>query len=242
MFLKSLLFLALSFSLSLAKDKHTIANISEASGISYCENSDTLMVANDEGTYYEISRKGKILYEKKLGDYDLEGVVCHDDKIVFVVENIGLLVVERGTNKTKLYTMFRYGKKLKIDEKKGIEGLAFKNGKYYLSIQAKKKKDAIIYIVRLGNKYAEVIDSFSHGIIDAAGLQFKDDILYIVSDKKDKLYLYDLKKKKILKKIKLAKFDQEGITFDEKGFIYFADDAGTVRKFKTKKILNESYL
>jgi uncharacterized protein YjiK len=242
MFFKSLLFVALSLSLSTAKDKHIISTISEASGIAYCQNSKTLMVANDEGTYYEISRKGKILYYKKLGDYDLEGVVCHDDKIVFVVEDIGLLVVERGTNKSKLYTMYRYGKQLKLSKKRGIEGLAFHNGKYYLSIQAKKKKDAKIFIVKLGNKYAEVVDSFSHGIIDGAGLEYKDKKLYIVSDKKDKLYLYDLKKHKILKTVKLPAFDQEGIAFDNKGSVYFADDGGTVRKFKTKKILNESYL
>ena len=34
---------------------HKITNIPEASGISYCKDSNTLMVANDEGTLYEIT-------------------------------------------------------------------------------------------------------------------------------------------------------------------------------------------
>jgi len=40
-----------------------IVKIPEASGIDYCSTSDTLIVANDEGSYYEISKKGKILKE-----------------------------------------------------------------------------------------------------------------------------------------------------------------------------------
>ena len=62
---------------------HKIASIPEASGISYCEDSDTLVVANDEGTFYELSTSGAILTEHKLGDFDLEGVVC-EKSILFL--------------------------------------------------------------------------------------------------------------------------------------------------------------
>jgi len=239
MFFKFLLLCSFAFSLCLAKDSHTIANIPEASGISYCTNSSTLMVANDEGTFYELSLEGKVLYQKKLGDYDLEAVVCHDRELVFAVESKGLLVVERGTNKSTFYALKYQGKKFKLDKKAGIEGLAFHKGKYYLSIQAKNKKDSKILVVKRGKKKAKILEILSHGIIDSAGLQFKDEVLYIVSDKKDKLYLYDLKDNKILKKIKLDKFAQEGITFDTKGFIYFADDDGRVKKYKVKDVLSK---
>jgi len=65
-------------------------------------------------------------------------------------------------------------------------------------------------------------------------MQYHDKKLYIISDKKDKLYIYNLKTNKILKKIKLPKFAQEGITFDKKGFVYFSDDDGFVLKYKRK--------
>jgi hypothetical protein len=62
-----------------------IAKIPEASGISYCSSDDTLVVANDEGTYYKITPKGKILQKTKLGEYDLEGVVCEDTRLIFAI-------------------------------------------------------------------------------------------------------------------------------------------------------------
>ena len=44
---------------------------------------------------------------------------------------------------------------------------------------------------------------------------------------------YDLDKQKIVKKKKLSKrYAQEGITFDDKGNIYIADDNGKVLKLK----------
>ena len=82
-----------------------IAKIPEASGISYCSDSDTLIVANDEGSYYEISRKGKILGKKRLGKYDLEGVVCEKDQLIFALENKGILIVDRKTGKKQKVTL-----------------------------------------------------------------------------------------------------------------------------------------
>jgi uncharacterized protein YjiK len=196
------------------------------------------MVANDEGTFYELSKEGKILNQLLLGKYDLEGVVCHDKEIVFAVEEGSLLVLNRETKSQKVYKLKHDGKKFKLNKKAGIEGLAFHDGIYYLSIQAKKKKDAKILLVKLGDKHAKIIDTIHHKKLDIAGLHYKEGILYMVSDRKDKLYLYNLDNKKIIKKIKLKKFAQEGITFDDKGFIYFADDDGTVKKFKSKDILD----
>ena len=75
-----LTFIALSFISCAEPMGEKIVKIPEASGISYCSNSDTLIVANDEGSYYEINRKGKILQKVKLGKYDFEGedivVIC----------------------------------------------------------------------------------------------------------------------------------------------------------------------
>lgn len=237
MFFKSLLLLIALLTFSFGGDKHTIAKIPEASGISYCSNSDTLMVANDEGTFYELSTKGKVLNQLLLGKYDLEGVVCHDKEIIFAIEEGALLVLNRKSKKHKVYKLRLDGKKFKLNKKAGIEGLTFHDGIYYLSIQAKKKKDAKLLLVKLGEKYAKIIDTIHHEKIDIAGLHYKEGILYMVSDKKDKLYLYNLSKHKIIKKIKLKKFAQEGITFDNKGFIYFADDDGTVKKFDSEDIL-----
>ncbi|HFU77748.1 MAG TPA: hypothetical protein ENK68_04520, partial [Epsilonproteobacteria bacterium] len=80
---------------------YTIANIPEASGIDYCKNTQTLMVANDEGSFYEITLEGRVVKQHKLGKYDLEGVVCHEGEVVFAVEKGALLVVDRETLKSR---------------------------------------------------------------------------------------------------------------------------------------------
>ena len=120
-----------------------IAKIPEASGISFCTSSDTLIVANDEGSYYEMSRKGKILHKTKLGKYDLEGVVCEDEQIIFALENKGILIVDRNTGKKKKVPLdtFYNGKKLPLfDKKAGVEGIAKVGNILYLAKQSNKKK------------------------------------------------------------------------------------------------------
>lgn len=212
---------------------HTIAHIDEASGISYCQNSNTLMVANDEGTFYELSLDGGILNSHTLGKYDLEGVVCHDESIVFGVENKGLLIVNRTTLEQKHLKL--KGKKFKLTKKAGIEGLTYHDGIYYLAIQTKKAKDAKILLVKIGKNHAKITKILNHGIIDTAGLQYIDKQLYMVSDKKDTLYIYSLKTNKITKQIRLDKFAQEGIAIVGNN-VYFADDDGTVKRYTVQEL------
>jgi uncharacterized protein YjiK len=216
-----------------------IAKIPEASGISYCSKSNTLIVANDEGSYYEISRKGKILHKRKLGKYDLEGVVCEDKALIFALENKGMLIVDRETGekeKVILNTLYNGGKLTLFNKKSGVEGIAKKGNMIYLPKQSKKKKESFIAVVKLLPYPSGIVDVIEHHIADTAGLTIHDGYLYMVSDKEDLLIKYDLKKKKTVQKVKLEKGAWEGIAFDTKGFVYLADDDGRVVKYKKKAL------
>jgi len=217
-----------------SSEQHKIASIDEASGISYCQNSGTLMVANDEGSLYEITPKGEIVSRHKIGKYDLEGVVCEDKEVILAVEDGLLLKVDRKTFQTKELKI--KGDGFKFDKKSGIEGIAKIGNLYYLAIQAKDKEKAKLLIVKAGTNYAKIKKIIKHGIIDSAGMEYHNKRLYIVSDKKDKLYIYNLKTNKVLKKIKLDKFAQEGVSFDNSGNIFFADDNGAVFRYTTKEL------
>jgi len=218
-----------------SNEEHKIVSIAEASGISYCQNTNTLMVANDEGSFYEITPKGVIISRHKLGKYDLEGVVCEDNEITLAVEGGSLLKVDRKSLQIKELKIKGVG--FKFNKKSGIEGIA-KIGKfYYLSIQSKKKEKAKLLVVKAGANYAKIKQIINHGIIDSAGMEYHNKKLYIVSDKKDKLYIYNLKTNKIIKKIKLDKFAQEGISFDNHGNIFLADDNGAVFRYTTKELI-----
>lgn len=214
-----------------------IAKIPEASGISYCSSDDTLVVANDEGTYYKISRKGKISQKTKLGNYDLEGIVCEDAQMIFALENKGMLIVDTQTGEKKEITLdtIYNGKKLPLFNKRsGVEGIAKIGNRVYLAKQSNKKKKSFIAVVRLLPYPSKIIDVIEHHVADTAGLTYHDGYLYMVSDKEDLLIKYDQKKRKIVQKVKLEKGAWEGIAFDTKGYVYLADDDGRIVKYKKK--------
>ena len=222
-----------------APEGKVIAKIPEASGISHCISDDTLVVANDEGTYYKINRKGKILQQTMLGNYDLEGVICEESQMIFALENRGLLIVDTQTGEKReisLDTIY-HGKKLPLFNKKsGIEGIAKVGNRVYLAKQSKKKKKSFIAVVRLMPYPSRIIDVIEHHVADTAGLTFYDGYLYMVSDKEDLLIKYDLQKKKIVQKVKLEKGAWEGIAFDTEGNVYLADDDGRIVKYKKKRL------
>ena len=233
-----LLFLLLSsFAYSGAKEstKHKISTIEEASGASYCSDTNTYIIANDEGSFYEISQEGKILSRHKLGDFDLEGVVCQKDKLVFAVEKGALLMVDRETLESKYLKV--KGRGFKFNKKLGIEGITKIEELYYLSIQAKKRKNAQILIVKATDNYAKIVDTIKHDILDTSGLDYHNENLYIISDKNDRIYIYNLKKSEMEdKSYKLPKFAQEGVAFDSNGTVILADDNGAVFKYTKKEL------
>ena len=190
--------------------------IPEASGI--CKKDNKFYVANDEGKIY-IVKNNKIIKKVKFKGYDFEGIHCGDKYLFLAVENKSeILKVDYKFN-------IKGEIKLKItnySKSKGIEGIAKKGDKFYISIQNKK---SIFVFDKKGN----LIDKLKVGIKDISGLDIKGDILYFVSDKNDKLYFYDLKLKKVIKKINLPKIATEGIVKTKTGF-YLANDDGDIRK------------
>lgn len=212
---------------------HTIIKIPEASGISYCANTDTFIVANDEGKFYEIDKNGKIINTDLLGKYDLEGVACKDDKFVFAVENGQILTVDRKTLSQNLLPI----EGLKhLGKNSGIEGIAKIGNQFIISTQSKNKDDASLIKINLQNDKATIENKISSNIIDSSGLDYKDGKLYIVSDKKDKLYIYDLENEKITSKIDLPPFAIEGVALDNENNIWFADDDGAILRYSLKEL------
>ena len=232
-----------------AKEK-IIAKIPEASGISYSAKSNSLFVVNDEGTIYELSKKGKILREKKIGKYDFEGIVVDDTNNVLLLavegkENI-LVLSKDNFKRINEISIKRTYKGIKVLEKgsDGIEGIALNNNKIYLSNQSDKlypKDDSSVIVIvnyDLKKKKQKIENIINHELTDISGLTFIGDILYMISDDNNFIVSYDTNKKKILRKDKLPKkFAQEGITFDNKGNLFIADDKGQI--LKIKKYLEE---
>jgi len=230
------------------KNKNIIALVPEASGICYSTISNSLFVANDEGKIYEISKKGKIIRDKKIGNYDLEGVACDNTKgvLLFAVEgDDAILVVSQKRLKIKKKILIKHKfkniKVLKKDKKHGLEAITIVNGKIYLSNQSfnkypKKDSSVVFQIDNIKSKKAKIVNIIDHGYFDIAALTYHNKMLYMISDDKNLLIIYDLEKDKTVDKVVLPKFAQEGICFDNSNILYIADDNGRVLKFHSEEI------
>ncbi|MCH9813739.1 MAG: SdiA-regulated domain-containing protein [Epsilonproteobacteria bacterium] len=236
-----ILFLTLFFTACSHSDSRLV-HIPEASGICYAHNSNTLFVANDEGKVFEITAEGEILRKKRLGNYDLEGVACDSEngQLLFAVEESdNILIVNQKTlavqKEINIKRKFKDITVLKKDKKNGLEGITIAPNAIYLSNQSNKKwpksdPSVVIKIDSLNKKKVAIKKIIDHGYKDIAGLAYHEGYLYMVSDTENLLIKYDLKKNKTVSTRKLAKSAQEGITFDNKGYMYIADDEGSIIK------------
>lgn len=245
---KAVLFSSLIFQNLFSKEK-IIAHIPEASGICYSKISDTLFVVNDEGIIYEITTNGKILREKNLGKYDLEGIDVDDKNRLLLLANEkkdSILVLKKDNFKIiKEIKLDRKYKKIKLLKKggDGIEGLALHNNKIYAANQSNRsypKKDSSVIVIfdyNLDKKRLKIESVIDPLFTDISGLTFYENNLYMISDKNSLLIGYNTKQKKIIKKYKLPKnFAQEGIAFDKKANLYIADDKGKILRIENLKI------
>ncbi len=221
-------------------ESSVIANIPEASGICFSQNSKTLFVVEDEGTIYELSTTGELLRQKRLGDYDLEGVACDDDHNRLLLAQEGedaILVVSqkklRLKKSIKIKKRFRGEVILKRDKKYGLEGITIVGESLFLSNQ--KDPSLVLKVPKKDKAKVTILELFKHGHKDVAGLAYHDGYLFMVSDRENLLLKYDIKEKKVVATAKLPNASQEGITFDNDGNLYIADDDGRVLKYRRER-------
>ena len=231
-----------------------LVSIPQASGICFSHQRKTLFVANDKGYIYEISKSGEILRKQFLDQefmdkkYDLEGVTCDDahGELFFAQEGKdNVLVVSQEDlslkRKIKIHRKYQGKVVLSKDKKHGLEAIALMDDKLILSNQSmhKHSKTDLSVLIMIDKdskgKKARITRILEHGQKDISGLTYHEGKLYMLSDQKNKLLIYDVKHEKVLKKIKLPHFAQEGIAFDDEGYLYLADDNGAVLKYKKER-------
>ncbi len=233
------LFITLFF-ISLSLYAKSIAKIPEASGICYIQETNKLIVVNDEGWIYRLSTTGTIINKKYLGNYDLEGVTYDKKNNILLLavegENSILLVRKNDFSIIKEVKIKKKYKGIQILEKSknGIEAITMIGDTIYLAKQSKIKhsNDYVIFkINHLKNKKAKIQAIYRHSFKDISGLCFYENFLYMLSDKKNLLIKYDLKSNKAIQIVKLPKSAQEGLCFDAT-HLYIADDNGNVLKYE----------
>ncbi len=236
----------------------TIASIDEASGICYSAEKDALFVVSDKGVIYKLDTSGEILDQEthrtaKDKKYDFEGIACDDDNGRLVVAREGkdnVVTIEQDDLSDRLKdgdekdmgdivrpdddTLFK-------DEegKTGIEGIAIFDGTVYISNQSlvayPGQDSSFVFTVDDYTAAAPEVDQIvNHGKLDIVGLSFHNGFLYMVSGTDHSLIQYDIDAGEVVSEKALPSgIDVEGVTFDNDGNIYFADDKnGKVYQYK----------
>jgi len=220
-----------------------IADIPEASGICYSKKSHTLFVVGDDSRVYEIDKNGKILKKAYIYKHDFEGIACDEisSNLLLVDEakdNI-LILSQKTLQKISKIKVKKTYKNVTIFKKhhknNGLEGITIVKNHILLLNQSKKfypkKNPSVVAIIsKDGQKKREILDIIDLHIKDLSGADYHNGFLYIVSDTNNLLIKYDLKKHKIISKLKLPHFSQEGIAIDEDNNFYIADDLGHIYK------------
>jgi uncharacterized protein YjiK len=231
-----------------SNNPNEIVKIPEASGICFSKTSNTLYVASDEGTVYEISKAGKVLRKQYLGNYDLEGVACDDKnhELLFAYEGEDSVIrvnpkTLKVTSINQVRRVFQKNMILKKDKRHGLEGITQVNGTLFLSNQSHHFKpmidpSVIVETKNINKNILPIERLLQPKHVDISGLDYHGGFLYMVSDTEDLLMKYDLKNNKEVATVKLPAYAQEGIALDNENNIYIANDNGSVLKYDHKSL------
>jgi uncharacterized protein YjiK len=229
----------------------------EPSGICFHPIRKTLFVIGDSGYMGELKTDGTMLrVERIIKKEDFEGVTCNPATgLLYLAVEGKEEILEVDPDQFKVLREFKIERTFEgaVRMEKGgdgIEAITFvpdaqnpDGGSFYVANQGKdltNTSDASALFelaVPLSDPNpkgtATIKRCFSIGAIDMAGLQYvaASNQLLVISDKMDTLFQVALDGT-VLSAHGLPGEGQEGVTFDDDGFLYIAQDSGGILKLK----------
>lgn len=230
------------------------ADFIEPSGICWHSRRGTLFVVGDQGGICEIETDGTLVKQKQIRDADFEGIT-HDPTTgrLYVAVETPESVIEIDPETFEVLRLFsiprKYtGKTVMKKGGQGIEGIAFvpddghpQGGVFYITNQVFELDDdkdiSAIFEVELPLRTdagePRILGYLAPGIIDLSGLYHDPESghLFAVSDATNVLLEYS-REHALVKAYAFPGDNQEGITVDDEGFIYIAQDSGGILKLE----------
>lgn len=229
----------------------------EPSGICYHPGRKTLFVVGDEGELCEMKTDGTMVKQQLVRqEADFEGVTCDPATgLIYLVIEEPETIVELDPDTFKVLREFsiprEYNGRLVMKAgAEGIEGMTFvpdknhpQGGVFYIANQSfvltnPEDISAVFKAevpLRSGSE-VRITGCFEPGIIDLSGMHYdaKSKTLWIVSDATNTIMEYS-PDFKLLDFYAFPGDNQEGITADDQGNIYIAQDTGGIIKLKWLK-------
>jgi len=208
---------------------------------------EELYIISDNAKAAIFYGNGKIKYLKLKIKGDFEGITTDGEYFYIVSESKDSIVkTSKKFDFIKEYKVKRKFNGEKVLKKKGngLEAVTFlyedEKGKHFIvanqSYKRRGKGKSALLFVLLSEDGAKTYKYVPMKIVDISGLYYdnKKDLLYVLSDIDDKVYVFklrDLEKGRFIKELKVPGEEQEGIFLDGK-FLYIADDKGKFFQIK----------
>jgi len=234
--------------------------VEEPSGIVFHGGRGTLFVVGDQGKIYEMKTDGTGVNQRDLAEggwIDLEGVTFDPATgLLYVVVEGRDRILEVDPDKLVILREYEIprtwqGKTVLDAGGQGLEAITFvpdakhpEGGTFFVTNQGfadspPEDASALLQVeLPLRRKPAEnadakILDYVRMDVFDLSGLHYdaKRRSLFVISDGGNAL-MRITPKGKVLKTERLPGRNQEGITVDNKGFVYIAQDSGGILRFR----------
>ncbi len=229
-------------------------DIPEPSGICFHHKRNTLFVVSDEGEIVEIKTDGTPVFRKKIPG-DLEGLALNPETgLLYIVKEGEDIIMEFDPDEWEITREFplnrkykddpNYIKKQKAGYDNGLESIAFvsdpqhpEGGTFYVGNQWDPPCIMEVLIpLKSSNRditEARILRVLPFKLDDVSAMYYDSNtgILNVVSDADNILVELTLEGKLINEYAFLGN-DQEGLTRDDKGYLYIAQDIGGIIKVK----------
>ena len=228
-------------------------NLAEPSDICFHPFRKTLFVVSDEGAITEIETDGTPVFNLKLPG-DLEGVTAHPQSgLLYIVIEGEDVILEFDPDKKEVTRKFPVNREFQGNPNflqkqegydNGIESIAFvpnenhpEGGTFYAGNQ--RDPPCIMEIlVPLKSSQAETAEARIIRVLpfkmdDPAAMYYDSEtgLLNVVSDA-DNILVEITLEGKLIKEYAFLGDNQEGIAWDEEGYLYIAQDSGGIIKVK----------
>ena len=226
----------------------------EPSGICWHSQRKTLFVVGDEGDICEITTDGTPIRQKRIRHADFEGIT-HDPStgLLYIAVEGAEAIIEIDPETFVVLREFSIprsigdGTVMKAGGQ-GIEAITFvpdpehsEGGTFCVANQAFSLTDqhdisAVFQVelpLRSKDGEPKLLGYFIPGVIDLSGLYYDrhEDHLFVVSDSTNVILEYS-REHNLVQEYAFPGDNQEGITVDESGFMYIAQDSGGIIKLK----------
>lgn len=230
--------------------------IIEPSGICFHPLRKTLCVVSDEGGLFEIKTDGTPVFHVKFpDDFDLEDVTVHPQTgLLYLVREGEDVVLEFDLDKKDVTRTFPLNREYNGDPEflvksvdeydNGIESITFvpdenhaEGGTFYIGNQYDPSciMEVLIPIKSSMTKTAEawILRVLPFNLKDPSAMYYdaKTGLLNVVNDA-DNIFVELTLDGKLIKEYAFLGDEQEGIAWDEDGFLYIAQDTGGIIKVK----------